>query len=535
MAYEREHEPASRSARTAWPSERRRPTLLALAAFALVLGSAVRAGATTYAVGPGQAFPTIASVPALGPGDVVEIQCGTYNEVRRWTDSATAESPITLRGVCATGRPVIDANRRRVSGNHGLPRAAWQIEGSHYRIENLEFRNARNRDNGAGIRVLGSDVTITDCKVSSCDMGIMSSGSDDLVITGSEIAFNGTGKNDGLSHNLYVAGGSVTIMYSRIHDAISGENVKSRAHYTALLYNHIADAAESEVEGVDGADTIAPNSNMVMIGNILVSRPDRSINTTKFINFGQDMGGSHDGTLYLINNTLIAGSPSIGFLRSSAPTSAIVVTNNVFFGSDTIVQPGFAAQIGGTHNWAQNTATLPPGFASTTTASSPAFVDPTLRNYRLTAGSSCRDTGIASPTYVDGSGTVRQGMPALEYVRHLRTAVRASDAALDLGAHEFGTPIPDEPPFVDAGLPQTIALLVPTTVQGQVLPGSVSVEWGIVSGPGKTFAKRVAFETPHALQTIVTFARRGVYVLSLTASDGVRSDFQEVAVTVSRN
>jgi hypothetical protein len=234
-------------------------------------------------------------------------------------------------------------------------------------------------------------------------------------------------------------------MFSYIHDAVSGENFKSRAHYNALLYNYIADSPESEVEGVDGPDTTSPNSNMVLIGNVILSRPDRRINTTKFIHFGQDVGGDHDGTLYLINNTLIAGSPTIGFLRSSAPHSAIIAVNNVFWGSDTIVQPAFANAISGDHDVVQSGATVPPGFTNITTTGDPSFVNPAVRDYYLTGASACRDIGDGSPVYVDGDGVSQSGIPTDEYVRHLRGTSRLAYGALDVGVYEFGTSLPNEP------------------------------------------------------------------------------------------
>ena len=255
--------------------------------------------AATYDVGAGQPFLTLASLPVLQPGDIVNIQCGTYHEVRIWAASGTAANPITLRGVCSSGRPVIDGSGLDTSGNGG-PRGDWEIQGAYYQIENMEFKNARNGNNGAGLRIMNAWVTVTNCKMDYNDMGIMTSTTivDNVLIQNTEIAYNGTGASDGLSHNVYLtSGGTITFSYCYIHDSVSGENFKSRAHYTQLFYNYIAYGAESEVEGVDLSDTVGPNSNMTMIGNLLVSTPNRTMNTTKFINFGQDDGGTHNGTL----------------------------------------------------------------------------------------------------------------------------------------------------------------------------------------------------------------------------------------------
>jgi len=491
--------------------------------------------ATTYDVGPGQPFTTIASLPPLNPGDIVNIHPGTYNEVRRWTDNGTPSAPITLQGV-GTPRPVIDGTGQNVSGKSGTPRAIWQIEGSYYLIQNVEFKNARNGNNGAGIRVLNNNTTtVHNCKITYCDMGMMSSGNDNLTVDHSEVAYNGTSKFNGFSHNFYLAGGSTTVQYCFIHDALFGQNFKTRGHFTQLLYNYIADSNEGEVGPVDGTDTVAANSNVAMIGNIVISEPDRTGNTSKFIDFGQDSGGAHNGTLYLVNNTLIAGSPSIDFLSASATGSTITAVNNIFVGSNTIAGVG-TAQVSGNNNWVPSTATIPPGFVATATGTDPGFVNATLRDYYLTASAQVRDLGASSPTFVDGSGVSHSAVPTVEYVRHLNNTPRLSDSALDLGAYENGTSLPSEPPFVSAGSDQTVTLAAGATLQGAVMDinagGTATTLWGVLSGAGT-----VTFGNPAALSTTASFSTPGVYVLTLTGTDSPSglSDFRKVMITVNRH
>src|ERR1035438_1523949 len=47
-----------------------------------VCGATGELKATSYEVGPGLIYSTIASVPALGPGDVVNIHCGDRKSTR---------------------------------------------------------------------------------------------------------------------------------------------------------------------------------------------------------------------------------------------------------------------------------------------------------------------------------------------------------------------------------------------------------------------------------------------------------------------
>ena len=231
------------------------------------------ARAATYQVGPTRAYQTVGSLPSLSPGDIVEIDPATYNEVKRWTRPGTATQPIIVRGVGAA-RAVFDATGQNVDGALPHPRAVFQVAADYVTLENLEFQNARNGANGAGIRVTsGNNVTVRNCRITACDMGIMSDNSSNLVIEASEIASNGIALYDGYSHNLYLGGSSTTIRFCFIHDSLYGQNFKTRAHYTELLHNYIADSQDGEVGLVDAAETAATNSHAVMIGNIIISKP----------------------------------------------------------------------------------------------------------------------------------------------------------------------------------------------------------------------------------------------------------------------
>ncbi len=98
-----------------------------------------------------------------------------------------------------------------------------------------------------------------------------------------------------------------------------------------------------------------------------------------------------------------------------------------------------------------------------------------------------------------------------------------------------GAPDWNQPPCVEAGADQTLALGDPATLSGFAtddgVPGSgaLTVGWSTVSGPGQAQA---AFESPGALQTTATFPVSGLYVLRLTASDGELARSDDVAIEV---
>ncbi len=388
---------------------------------------------STYQVGSELFYQTLSSLPPLAPGDTVEVAPGVYHEAVKWKADGTNDQPITIRGL-GTTRPVIDGTGVSVSGGGSVPRALFQIEGDHYVVENLEFRGARNfSQNAAGIRVLSADdTTIRDCRVTGNDMGIMSGLNDNLVIDTSEIDHNGV---TALAHNLYLGGERVSIRSSYIHDATTGQNVKSRARYTEILYSYIADSADGEVGLVDSGETAEADSNALLLGNVIVSKPRSSANNQiKFIDFGQDSGGAHNGTMYLVNNTLVAGSERIHFVRASADDASIIATNNIFHGSDIIARG--AGSVTGTNNWIPGTAPVPSGFAATARGADPGFVDAANRDYRLIASAPALNRGIDDPTYVDSVGVTHLAVPRYEYVEHLSTAPRQVDRQLDLGAFE---------------------------------------------------------------------------------------------------
>ena len=405
----------------------------------LVLAFALgQAEAAVYDVGAGQPYTSINAVPlaTLQPGDTVQIHSGTYNETVRVLAGGAAGSPIRFIGVGAT-RPIIDANGLNVSGAGSVPRAAFQVMGDHTFIQNLEFKNARNGNNGAGIRVTsGTGSVITDCVIDHCkidynDMGMQSDTNDQLLVQHSEICFNGTSAFNGYSHNFYLIGDRTTVQYCYIHDALYGQNFKTRGHYTELLYNLIVDSNEGEVGfDVDPGITDIPNSNAVLVGNVIVSSASRTGNHAKYIDYIQ-----HQGTLYAFNNTLVAGSGNIHFLSPQSASDNVVAVNNIFYGSNNLVDLNGGA-LSGDSNWLPSGATVPPGFVNSVIGAAPGFVNAGARDFHLLAASACINAGSNSFSYMDGRGVAHTGLPVYEFAAPQTFTARASDGSLDVGAYE---------------------------------------------------------------------------------------------------
>jgi hypothetical protein len=89
----------------------------------------------------------------------------------------------------------------------------------------------------------------------------------------------------------------------------------------------------------------------------------------------------------------------------------------------------------------------------------------------------------------------------------------------------------NHPPLVDAGPNQIVTLAAGAVLTGSVTDdGSYAVMWTKVSAPRNAL---VTFADPYAEETTVTFSMAGVYVLRLTANDGVNPPISaNVTITV---
>ncbi|MCI0537555.1 MAG: lamin tail domain-containing protein [Verrucomicrobiales bacterium] len=112
--------------------------------------------------------------------------------------------------------------------------------------------------------------------------------------------------------------------------------------------------------------------------------------------------------------------------------------------------------------------------------------------------------------------------------------LNSSDISFDLELSGLAQPA-NQAPVVNAGPDATVMLGSPGSLSGTatddglpIPPGSLSVSWSKVTGPGP-----VTFANANAAVTTATFSEPGPYVLRLTATDGALSAQDDVAVTVT--
>jgi hypothetical protein len=364
-------------------------------------------------VGPTRPFTTVrAANDAAQPGDVIEIDAGTYeDDISVWRDN-----DVTLRGV--GGRAHLRAVQliQFVSGDDQRNgKGIWVIRGSRIRVENIEFSGSRVPDeNGAGIRNEGRDLTICNSYFHDNENGFLGGAYGTLTIEYSEFANNGHG-DIGRTHNIYVddgtsSGDRLIFRHNYSHHAHIGHTLKTRARENHILYNRIMD----EEDGDSSYIIDVPNGGLTfIIGNLMQQSP--FTDNSDIVSFGAEgLSGGRPQELYVIGNTLVNDLGSGAFFNVAGGTTTFRSVNNLLVGNGT-------AHSGKQPQAATNLQTTAPG-----------LVNIDGFDYRLTSNSAARDAG-SDP----GSAAGVDLMPAYQYVHPARREVRAANGAIDIGAYEF--------------------------------------------------------------------------------------------------
>jgi hypothetical protein len=312
-------------------------------------------------VGPGQDYPRIeAAVEAAQPKDTIRVYPGKYDGT-----AVLITKQVAIRGVGGEKPIRIDGGSFDYSGVGSTPRAIFQVDpdASGTTIEGFELTGAHNRSfNGAGVRInCANDVTVKSCDIHGNDMGIMSNGKRDAEagknqsIEHCAIHENGNSGDPGYNHNLYLGGTSVEVAFCDIYGSLTGHNLKSRAHYNLVRHCYIHDSANRECDFVEAWDTERPNSNAVLIGNVIVKDPKCQGNGA-VIHFGKEKG-KRNGSIYLLNNTIVTRFVS-GVIVIDSPDAAAHLFNNVIVNTEQAAPALVAVDAGakliavtGGNNW----------------------------------------------------------------------------------------------------------------------------------------------------------------------------------------
>ena len=367
------------------------------------------AAAATLEVGPGKTFKRIEEANAKAQsGDVVLVYPLANDRPYEKTAVYVRQKNLIFRAVPKKGSRWVKISGKGFdySGRGSTPRAIFQFNRGtdDCVLEGFELTDAHNQShNGAGVRINQANrVVVHNCNIHRNDMGIMSNGDGTLKsavnqrIENCIIHHNGNFDQPGYNHNLYLGGTSVTLSGCEVHSSLTGHNVKSRAHHTRVEYCYVHHSANREFDLVDGTETTLPESHAVLLGNIIVKDPKCKGNRT-VLHFGQDGGREHDGTAYLIFNTIVTPFISPVVDLSSPGAKAHLLGNLVCDGGTKQNNQKIAVARGGAKprnitgkfNWLSGNFTgasetgLDPKQNLLRRIDAPMFVDVARHDYRL--------------------------------------------------------------------------------------------------------------------------------------------------------
>jgi hypothetical protein len=422
-------------------------------------------------VGPGRTYATIedayAAAPSTGGATILVYPAagGYYSQPHL----EVYKPDITFWGVGAPAgeRVQLNGDGYNYTGAGSVPRAVFQFNpgADGCTVRGFNIYNAHNDSyNGAAVRInQANHVRVLDCDIEGCDMGLMSNGDASAVPpTGADqwvgycvIAGNGNASDPGYNHNLYMGGTSFTLHACDVFGSLTGHNVKSRAHFNRIEYCYIHDSSNREFDLVDDAtNTALPGSDSVLVGNVIDKDPACPGNRG-VVHFGQDGGNDHNGTLYLINNTIVTPFISPVVALDAANAKAQFVNNIVWDqasgqNNQVVADASGGASLSnvtGHNNWLSHGFGLPAGFDAGTTwqgasGEDPPFLGGTLGEFELTGAyphitdAGAPWSGLSLPPTPGRTPLPGEDAP-YQYKADADLELRIIDGQIDLGAYEY--------------------------------------------------------------------------------------------------
>jgi hypothetical protein len=369
-----------------------------------------------WRVGPTQQYKVPSAVASLvQDGDEVWIDPAEYiGDVTIWRAHRLKlyRTPSAAEGSFAI---------LRADGKAAEAKAIWVIKGNDCIVSGIDFRECRVPDrNGAGIRVEGTNITVSRCAFRKNQDGILAGNNLNSTILVEYSEFEQSGAGDGLSHAIYINHVKAFIFrFNYSHTTEVGHECKSRAHFNYIAYNRL-----SNEDGRGSRNLDLPNGGTsVVIGNIF--HKGANAENGNVIGYGlEGLSDTVDNSLYLSHNTVVSSRSLSTFLRMDSSTSRLHAANNVFVGNMTVLI-GSSKSIDTLNNLA---------FAR---PESVGFINPSAYDYRITQSSILRDNAVESIAATSTLENFRELplTPVLVYVHPCNDRIRLGSS--DVGAYEY--------------------------------------------------------------------------------------------------
>jgi tetratricopeptide (TPR) repeat protein len=275
-----------------------------------------RSGRRVLQVGPDRDLKTIAAAAELArDGDIVEIYPGTYpGDVALWP-----QNNLIVRGV--DERPLVTADGKSVQR-----RDVWLFTGNDVVVENVEISGARSPwENGAGIRHIGSGLTLRHVFLHDNENGVLTSNrypdTNEILIEYSEFADNGD--NKGLAHNMYIGRSKrFELRYSYSHGSQGGHLVKSRAKENLITYNRLTD----EEGGRSSYIIDIPEAGIASIVGNVIAQGAATLNHG-MISYAGESDKHPDNRLAIVNNSIYNRGFEGVVVRNHRDLDVVLVNN----------------------------------------------------------------------------------------------------------------------------------------------------------------------------------------------------------------
>jgi hypothetical protein len=297
----------------------------------VLITSLTTSNAETWYVGPTREYKVPSAVATLvKDGDVVSIDPGEYvGDVAVWR-----AHKLTLRNNSNSQRPDVIL---RADGKAAEQKAIWVIKGDSCVVYGIDFRDCAVPDrNGAGIRVEGTSIIVSNCAFRKNQDGILAGNNLNSTIRVEHCEFEESGAGDGLSHAIYINHVKEFIfMFNYSHNTKVGHECKSRAHANYIAYNRL-----SNEDGTGSRNLDLPNGgSSIVIGNVF--HKGANAENGNFIGYGlEGMSDTVDNRLYLSHNTFVSDRGASTLVRMDTNTKNYSLVNNIIAGNIVLLVGG---------------------------------------------------------------------------------------------------------------------------------------------------------------------------------------------------